>query len=266
MELATSTPRPVTRPPEKGTAPGSRVGASRTVSRTSNTFLRVFLYLLGMFRSRTPRRRENVSRCKQYCEHSQRTNQSHNGRLLASYTSWHKLLEEYTLASLTKGTDRFPAILGLANTVSNSINDEYVAGIFLRGLIVGLLWTTKSYELPVPVPRLQSGRAPSWSWASVEGLVRFVLCSEIDAFREEPISLATYCSHQTKMPSNTTATGTLTISPPLFPVKSIPENGSHKWLADFAFIMLHLQGFALYIRAMYDFPYKDAPTLCTSSS
>lgn len=100
---------------------------------------------------------------------------------------WYRLVEEYTTRSLTVGTDKLVAVAGVATSLKRrEPTPTYVAGLWREDLAAGLIWGAKydhydgrktwGYGLHdecsvlVHAPR---GRAPSWSWASVDGPVIF---------------------------------------------------------------------------------------------
>jgi hypothetical protein len=85
---------------------------------------------------------------------------------------WCRILQEYTGLDLTKDMDRLPALSGIASLISQRTNMAYCAGIWLDGLIPGLLWSRKGFET---LRKPSSYRAPSWSWASLDGPREFVL-------------------------------------------------------------------------------------------
>lgn len=81
-----------------------------------------------------------------------------------AYQVWNDVLRLYAKCSLTKASDKFVAISGVAKDFASSIGDEYVAGLWRRNLINGLLWTTSSrfdleFEVSPPV-RPRAYRAP----------------------------------------------------------------------------------------------------------
>lgn len=76
--------------------------------------------------------------------------------------SWYGLVELYGERKLTYPSDKFPAISGLASVFETLLDDEYVAGIWRSQLAECLLWHGSSR-------RVREYRAPSWSWASVDG-------------------------------------------------------------------------------------------------
>ncbi|KAF4628632.1 hypothetical protein G7Y89_g9519 [Cudoniella acicularis] len=78
---------------------------------------------------------------------------------------WVRLLAVYSERALTKDFDKLPALSGLASEFAKRTGDEYLAGLWKQFLPVGLLWEVKNKAASRRVP----GRAPSWSWASVEG-------------------------------------------------------------------------------------------------
>ncbi|CAG1992345.1 unnamed protein product [Fusarium graminearum] len=77
--------------------------------------------------------------------------------------SWYQLLATYGGRKLTKPSDKLPAVSGLASIMAERLNDEYVAGHWRSLLITELPWQ------PGDCKRVPEYRAPSWSWASVDG-------------------------------------------------------------------------------------------------
>lgn len=91
---------------------------------------------------------------------------------------WCRILEEYTQRAVTKDTDRLPALAGIATSVlrrfgkqsfDENIRRQYFAGLWRPHLHVGLLWQAKGGGLQQP----SRYRAPSWSWASLEGSIQY---------------------------------------------------------------------------------------------
>ncbi|KAK3342020.1 heterokaryon incompatibility protein-domain-containing protein [Lasiosphaeria hispida] len=80
-----------------------------------------------------------------------------------SHESWRDLVSHYATLELTKGTDKLPALSGLASEVHQATGDQYLAGLWLEDLPWGLIWkSTFVPSLPLDSPYV----APSWSWAS----------------------------------------------------------------------------------------------------
>ena len=81
---------------------------------------------------------------------------------------WYEIwINGYSGGALTRPTDRLVAISGLAQLFKEKVADVYVAGHWLSSLAESLSWATT-----MPRDRLRINM-PSWSWASVEGHVRF---------------------------------------------------------------------------------------------
>ncbi|EWZ33789.1 heterokaryon incompatibility protein-domain-containing protein [Fusarium oxysporum Fo47] len=80
------------------------------------------------------------------------------------YQSWYSLLWIYGPRKLTKASDKLPAISGLASIFAQRLNDEYIVGLWRSKLLEGLLWQSLRCR------RVSDYRAPSWSWASMDGI------------------------------------------------------------------------------------------------
>lgn len=90
------------------------------------------------------------------------------------YIAWYRMLAVYSTKTLTVSSDKLPALAGIAQAFKSK-NDIYVGGTWLNDWIGGLLWeavTPRSLKLP---HGMQQPRAPSWSWASLEGVISFPL-------------------------------------------------------------------------------------------
>lgn len=94
-------------------------------------------------------------------------------------TAWHNLVEIYTSLSLTYPKDIFPALSGVAKTFQSVKQSRYHAGLWESSLIRDLLWHSNPPPTK-PDSTLQhwhqrpSWRAPSWSWAAVNGPVEYI--------------------------------------------------------------------------------------------
>lgn len=84
------------------------------------------------------------------------------------YDYWYSsVVVPYSNRNITKLRDRLPALSALVLKFALRLNDNYLAGLWERDLIRGMDWDTRRPSRNV------SGRAPSWSWASIEGPVEF---------------------------------------------------------------------------------------------
>lgn len=99
----------------------------------------------------------------------------HSGPALQKepYHSWNRVVQVYSKCSMTKSEDKLIAIAGIAKQMANIVQDEYVCGMWRRCLPSMLLWLVADRQqangsLP---HRPTEYRAPSFSWASVDGVI-----------------------------------------------------------------------------------------------
>lgn len=87
---------------------------------------------------------------------------------------WQRVVQDYTTRTLTVEGDKLPAIAGVARYFRNnrSEDDEYLAGIWKDTIPDSLRWI--AYEGSM-VPQPRGYRAPSWSWAAVNGKVEWLI-------------------------------------------------------------------------------------------
>ena len=89
---------------------------------------------------------------------------------------WNHIVEDYTSRNLSHEQDKLPALSGMAHLYHQSIGDDYLAGLWKTTICDGLLWEHKPtyrYEKTTKRSRPSQYRAPSWSWASLDGNVRY---------------------------------------------------------------------------------------------
>jgi hypothetical protein len=83
---------------------------------------------------------------------------------------WHAIVEEFSQLGLTKSRDKFPALSGIAQQISQLRHGTYLAGLWTDTLITDLLW----YRLDPSTARpITKWRSPTFSWASFDGPVRY---------------------------------------------------------------------------------------------
>jgi len=96
---------------------------------------------------------------------------------------WPKLVEEYTQRKLTLGKEKLPALSGLVKFISTRTEDssrkDYMAGMWSRNLKTDLLWESSWDDPDHPPRRPSEWRAPTWSWASVDGPVVYFKVDKI---------------------------------------------------------------------------------------
>jgi hypothetical protein len=130
---------------------------------------------------------------------------------------WNALLWVYGTLKLTYPADKLPALAGIAKVYSKLLDDEYVAGIWRKSMVEDLCWQPlrcKAVSGPY--------RAPSWSWASVDGI-------PAAGFRGEYELLATILDHQVEIdgdnPFGRVKSGWIKIEAPLIPLTLSKETG-----------------------------------------
>lgn len=98
-----------------------------------------------------------------------------DGHLKAS--SWGRILQLYTARNLTDPRDKLPALAAMAQRYSHSTSAEYLAGLWKPTFLQDLLWW---HHPSFPLITVADGgnpmrgneyRAPSWSWAAVDGVI-----------------------------------------------------------------------------------------------
>jgi hypothetical protein len=90
------------------------------------------------------------------------------GMSTRALTLWNSLVREYSNCVLTHPEDKLLAFSGVANLFQEVTGDRYLAGLWWSNLLPLLDWW-------VDQPRSRATekyRAPSWSWASVDGPIR----------------------------------------------------------------------------------------------
>jgi len=97
-----------------------------------------------------------------------------------------RIVKNYCGAKITFPTDRLPAISALANLTANHLCCPYLAGLWLEGL-----WYTLSWYRPGgrEVERPEDYIAPSWSWASVNAGVSWLIGLPITNSAQQKVAI-----------------------------------------------------------------------------
>jgi len=87
--------------------------------------------------------------------------------------TWHDIVNEYSKGSFTFPADKLIAFAGIGPMISEHIGTEYISGMLLGSLTYDLAWW-RWMEDRTRFPLIDAcTRAPSWSWASVDGEINF---------------------------------------------------------------------------------------------
>lgn len=85
----------------------------------------------------------------------------------ARLESWFLSVSAFSWGSFDTPSDKFPAMAVVASAINDGTMGDYLAGVWSNHIVSGLLWG-RMFRLLTPTPEY---RAPSWSWASVDGPV-----------------------------------------------------------------------------------------------
>jgi hypothetical protein len=95
---------------------------------------------------------------------------------------WQRRVKAYSALALTFPKDIFPALGGIARDFQARYDGlgRYQAGMWQNTLLYNLSWCDG-------VKRVAEWRAPTWSWASIEGPIRFRLDENDESSPGEPL-------------------------------------------------------------------------------
>jgi hypothetical protein len=139
--------------------------------------------------------------------------------------TWMNIIEHFTARDLSKKKDKLPAISALARKASDRQSSDYLAGIWKKDLVYELGWMSFSCTLPSresSIAQSDDGihyshsyiskplyRAPSWSWASVDGPVTYPY-GQYNISSASNHSLIEYVNHNIRLSSDVDPFGGVT--------------------------------------------------------
>ncbi|RSL55827.1 hypothetical protein CEP53_006959 [Fusarium sp. AF-6] len=91
-------------------------------------------------------------------------------RILQFVAVWERLIIQYSQTELTYGEDKLVALSGVAKLFQQTFKDRYLAGMWWSTFPRLLCWR-RGWEKEATVR--PDYRAPSWSWASIDGPIHF---------------------------------------------------------------------------------------------
>jgi Heterokaryon incompatibility protein (HET) len=86
---------------------------------------------------------------------------------------WQNLVNDYSKCKLTYSKDKLIAFAGVAKCIMKARTDGYAAGMWEKSMVYDLAWWRLSEDREAFSISETSWRAPSWSWASVDGEITF---------------------------------------------------------------------------------------------
>jgi hypothetical protein len=144
-----------------------------------------------------------------YCafDLSQTTNQE------TVYDYWTKILFfQYHNRLLTKSSDKLPSLAGLARLFSERLEDDYLAGLWKKSLVKCLFWIVRGAST------LSYYRAPSWSWASLDGIASMGFLYGTETLEEYARLIDYYVELKGKNPFGEVKDGWIKLEAPLIPL------------------------------------------------
>ncbi|KAK4444157.1 hypothetical protein QBC34DRAFT_442790 [Podospora aff. communis PSN243] len=125
--------------------------------------------------------------------------------------AWFRAIEAYTARELTVSDDKLPAVAAIAEeyrlTKGSELGD-YLGGLWKEDFMLQCLWTASVVASEVIKPL--EYRAPSWSWASVDGSVGWVDAVQFSQERNDFEVTAQFLAVRTTLHSNQEELGRVT--------------------------------------------------------
>ncbi|KAI0663953.1 heterokaryon incompatibility protein-domain-containing protein [Cubamyces menziesii] len=150
------------------------------------------------------------------------------------YHEWRRMLSHYTDRVVSHSSDKLMACAGLAEDFARLLGSDYLAGLWRDFLIYDLLWQV-NYSSPGHITpcRPLPYRAPSWSWASVDGRVswRWNHLSMVRATAPQALAEIVECKVTTQdqsLPFGQVTNGSLSLRVPLFSCER--DSGGHIYI------------------------------------
>jgi Heterokaryon incompatibility protein (HET) len=132
---------------------------------------------------------------------------------------WGQIIRQYTSRAITDPNDKLLALSGIAAEFQRLSGDEYFAGLWRSTLPHSLLWHQLSPISPGPrkttIQPSSGYRAPSWSWASVDGTISTILPNKYLASAEIIIHSVHMTPASASAPLGKVTAGILTLSGPM---------------------------------------------------
>ena len=147
-----------------------------------------------------------------------------------AFKFWQSIVSNYSMRSLSDNLDKLPAISGIANTIQRRTKSQYIAGIWMDNAISDLCWcrATVAMEGIPPHTAPSTYRAPSFSWASIDGYVYFIHNNSSASFSPKTIVLNATVNVIGHNPYGRVRSGSIKLHGPLFPGQLNKAHPSHR--------------------------------------
>jgi hypothetical protein len=121
------------------------------------------------------------------------TPRNRDPRIGNPFIAWQRGLASYTQRKITYPSDRLPALSGIASAVHQRTKSAYLGGLWRDNLVSDLQWDTSANEHP-ETRSLDSYRAPTFSWASLEVCAGYPYHFNAPSFRCDATVINADCS------------------------------------------------------------------------
>ncbi|KAI0826815.1 heterokaryon incompatibility protein-domain-containing protein [Trametes gibbosa] len=92
------------------------------------------------------------------------------------HEAWLRVVSDYSKRTITYPSDKLVACSAIAQEFHSILRTEYLAGLWRNTLLSDLLWYHENYTRTEGA-RPATYRAPSWSWAAIDGRLRLLAIS-----------------------------------------------------------------------------------------
>jgi hypothetical protein len=119
----------------------------------------------------------------------------------SQYDVWYDFVCSYSDRNLFDVHDKFPALAGVARKFAQTFglsDGSYLAGLWREDFLTGLLWRRHNRALTLERSN-EPSPAPSWSWASVTGLLEHSKVDIVDSATKGP-KLEFVCTTKEQIP------------------------------------------------------------------
>ncbi|KAI6774800.1 hypothetical protein HG530_001558 [Fusarium avenaceum] len=141
-----------------------------------------------------------------------------NANLFEFCRSWDEIVAKYTTTELTSKKDKLVAFARVAKTVEVARGDIYLVGLWKSAFISQLACTRTRDDIVHHPQDLSSGRAPSWSWLSVDG---DVISPHPEKIRKYFANVAVFPDPVFNSSSTIAASGSMLLRVILLPINSV---------------------------------------------
>lgn len=144
--------------------------------------------------------------------------------------SWNDMVRDFTSRQITMEKDRLPALAGLAERYRANMGARgtYIAGLWEKELPESLFWTRSQCT---PMRKPLTYRAPTWSWAALEGEVYFLDFQHHSTRSSTSKIVGHYCRYDPPETFATVTDGWLDVEGPMSVVTGWAMEKENSWLS-----------------------------------